>query len=170
MSDLGKEIDRVALDLAATIMSAADTIAKAEGRDVFAVAKEIALVTKRILPKPDLVARRNAKAADYLVRVQLIAPQNEGVIADSDPDLPLDDAGTETAVGLAGVAELAHGMTTTYHDSLGEAVDWPGRAEIDRRMKTVRVIMSRGKGRARWRIPYKVNGLEHTAFVLVVRK
>lgn len=172
MSDLGREIDRVATELAATIVSEAQAIATEHHRDAFDVAKQIALTTRRILPKPDLLASyRHAKTADYLTRVQIIAPHNEGVLADSDPELlDLDQVGTEVVAGLYGVAGLACVLVTAYHASLGEAVDWPGRAEIERRMKTIRVILSRGGGRGRWRIPYRVNGLEYTAFVLVVRK
>lgn len=169
----GDEIDKAAIEFAAAILIEAEAIGKKYGRDQVSVAKEIALAVKRALPKPastGLQNRQHGRIMPYLVRVQLIAPNDEGVIADSDPELPIDDPGTETVLGLAAVADLAGYMATEFHRTLGESVSWPSGAEIERRIKTVRVILSRGHGRARWRIKYGVNGQEFTAFILVVRK
>ena len=73
-------------------------------------------------------------------------------VADSDPELPSDNPGTEILPGLAAVADYLAQLAALYHNTpLCVGLD---TATLDHRLKSLRPTISRRGGNAAWRVPY----------------
>lgn len=167
-----QQLAAIAGAASATIMSECQSLAASTGQDPMILAQDVAAMVKKLVGRRTAETtaatdRRDGRSTVYEVRVQLI--DRESIMADSHPDIDLNEPGDMAVTGLLNVPVLAHRMALGYHAtySPGATVVWPSDEELERRMRTVRVAITRGGGKGRWRIGYRVGDEDWMAFVLV---
>ncbi len=172
MQNNTKELDALVSAVSAMIVAECQSLAKSTGQDAETVAQDVAATVKRVIGRRTkavtaAAAKHDGRATTYATRVQLIYGQS--IMADSHPELEMNTFGDIEITGLINVPDLAYQMASAFHadHDPGQAINWPGDEELDRRMKTVRVTLARGAGRGRWRVPYTVGADEWMAFILI---
>lgn len=172
--DNARELAALVAGTHATIVAECTAIAARSGQDAQALARDVVSGLRSVVGRASrwdaaLADRRDGRETLYTARVQLI--YGGGIEADSHPELELNTPGDIAVAGLLNVPALARGMAEAFHASRNEdPPDWPDAADLERRMRSVRVALTRGGGQGRWRIPYTVSGVEWLAFVLVSRE
>lgn len=96
----------------------------------------------------------DGRAVAWRVRVQLQRAERPDVVADTDPQLRLDEGGTEVVRGLPAVAAMVADICTAYH--VGKVVEGLDEATLRHALKSIRPTISRTGGEAIWRPRYTV--------------
>ena len=113
-------------------------------------------------------AAHDARNVAWRCRVQLYdvnAPMEPA--ADSDPELAPDQISATTLAGLNSVAAWLAVVADQFHGpAMPVGLD---TATLARKLKSLRVDLSRRGGNAVWRVPYTVNGARWLARVNVER-
>lgn len=94
----------------------------------------------------------DGRAATYRVRLTLF--KDGTLMADSDPELPMNTAGTEVIKGLAAVGAWARAVAEGYHSQETTGLD---DIAILKSIKSLRPSLSRNSGTHNWRMPYYIN-------------
>lgn len=99
-------------------------------------------------------AEVDGRAAQWRIRIRLYdMRQPDEPQADTDPELPPDQAGTTILRGLPAVADEVMQLANAFHAS-PRPLKGMNPEELDRRLRGLRPTLSRRKGNAVWRIPY----------------
>lgn len=100
-------------------------------------------------------AGTDGRAVKWRIRVQLQRGDRPDVVADTDPDKPLDQAGSEVVSGLPAVAGAVADICAAYH--VGRELSGLEPETLRHSLKSLRPALSRQGGMAVWRPRYTVS-------------
>lgn len=112
-------------------------------------------------------AEGDGRAQAYRVRLTLY--RDRMLYADTDPELPANQPGTEVVRGLISVSDWAREIMEAYHNVDSMAFDILPYAKVEKSIKSLRPSLSRNGGIHNWRMSYTdPDGQEWLANILVV--
>ena len=116
---------------------------------------------------PAALAAMDGRTSRWRARVRLYRSSNlSEPDADSDNDLPAEQPGTTICAGLPAVADNLAWVASAHHGQPCIGLD---PATLRHRLKSLRPTLSRNKGRAAWRVPYRTADGEWMARVDVLK-
>lgn len=154
-----EQVAEAAFQIERVIRAAADQIAEGGNMDNMTTLREL---WRAVTTRFEAITGRqrqtsfdgDSRAAQWRCRFRLYDTRrsDDEPLADSDPELSPEQAGTVVIAGLPAVGDMLAQMAVAFHR--GAALRGLSTDDLDRRLRGLRPTLSRRHGSATWRVPY----------------